>query len=969
MNEEMRKRRGLLVLGLSALLALSCSHGILEDIKADVEEAKLGGKPVINVFQLETPSPTNNRTVSFQLAGSAIATGWYVGEASSAPVAGSPEWVSATPSQYTLSAGDGEKTVSAWAKSSTGELSDPKTVTVVLDQTRPVIDSFVLTSPSETSDANVAFTLSASDAIGITKWLINESLTPPSVNDPGWITAMPTTYTVSAGSGTKTVYAWARDGAGNVSSSKSIALTYNDPGRTPVILSFARTSASPTNALLVTFTLTGNVDATRWIVNESAAAPLADDTGWDPSPAPSDHTLTGSDGPRTLYAWAKNDFGVVSASLSISVVLDRVEPSITPPNRTSPADSESRVVAFDQLTGTDANGITAWFLKENSSTPSLGDSGWVSSAPSSFTVSTSYGLHTISIWARDAAGNISDPATIFMTLWPTPAATLQGGTERVGHEPIELRFNASMNTGSVTVTGDLSACSKQWTTTTLSNDTLTLTPTTLWPSGSGKTLTIDGSSAQSIAMATFNAGFTVFYRIYVNDTNGGNDSNVGSSLFPKATVRAALTAASTSYVPANAVDVLVAKGLYQADFNASTFEVARMVEKASVYGGYAEDFASRDPVVNATTLRDTSAAGGATRQAANRAVFFGSGISSATVLDGFTVQAGTGGSYCAAILCDGSASSCAPLIRNCTIVGGQGTSGVNSVGILNWYAGPEITGCAINGASGTNSFGIYNYSTPASFRIHHNASIVGGTASSITRGIYNVSSSPIISCNWILGGDSSPQSYGIHNTFTSAPGIYDNTISGGTTSSGTGANTTYGVYNSASSPDIRNNTIDGGIDASVTTSNPSCIYNLSGSTPIIENNILFIRGGYGYGYGVYDSGSTDNPSSIKNNDFDGLLTSGSNGLYYDAGTPYTDIALLNSSIGGASGNVNVNAQFLDRAGYDWHLTGSTPVSVSQGGLDLSGVINFPDNPGHTAKIDKDDVSRTAPWSMGAYEKD
>jgi hypothetical protein len=155
----------------------------------------------------------------------------------------------------------------------------------------------------------------------------------------------------------------------------------------------------------------------------------------------------------------------------------------------------------------------------------------------------------------------------------------------------------------------------------------------------------------------------------------------------------------------------------------------------------------------------------------------------------------------------------------------------------------------------------------------------------------------------------------------------------------------------------------------VTTSNPSCIYNLSGSTPIIENNILFIRGGYGYGYGVYDSGSTDNPSSIKNNDFDGLLTSGSNGLYYDAGTPYTDIALLNSSIGGASGNVNVNAQFLDRAGYDWHLTGSTPVSVSQGGLDLSGVINFPDNPGHTAKIDKDDVSRTAPWSMGAYEKD
>jgi hypothetical protein len=149
MNEEIWKRRGLLVLGFSALLVLSCSHGILEDIKGDVEKAKLGGKPVINVFQLESPSLTNSRTVSFQLAGSAIATGWYVGEASSAPAAGSPEWVSATPSQYTLSAEDGEKTVSAWAKSSSGELSEPKTVSVVLDQTHPVVDTFVLTSPAK----------------------------------------------------------------------------------------------------------------------------------------------------------------------------------------------------------------------------------------------------------------------------------------------------------------------------------------------------------------------------------------------------------------------------------------------------------------------------------------------------------------------------------------------------------------------------------------------------------------------------------------------------------------------------------------------------------------------------------------------------------------------------------------------------------------------------------------------------
>lgn len=54
--------------------------------------------------------------------------------------------------------------------------------------------------------------------MSITHWFINESPTQPDANDPGWLAEKPTSYVLSPGYGTKNVYAWARDEAGNISS-------------------------------------------------------------------------------------------------------------------------------------------------------------------------------------------------------------------------------------------------------------------------------------------------------------------------------------------------------------------------------------------------------------------------------------------------------------------------------------------------------------------------------------------------------------------------------------------------------------------------------------------------------------------------------------------------------------------------------------------------------------------------------
>ena len=53
---------------------------------------------------------------------------------------------------------------------------------------------------------------------------MTESATPPLVGDAGWSSSAPTTYTFAAG-GTKILYAWAKDAAGNVSASLNASVT------------------------------------------------------------------------------------------------------------------------------------------------------------------------------------------------------------------------------------------------------------------------------------------------------------------------------------------------------------------------------------------------------------------------------------------------------------------------------------------------------------------------------------------------------------------------------------------------------------------------------------------------------------------------------------------------------------------------------------------------------------------------
>ncbi len=115
--------------------------------------------------------------------------------------------------------------------------------TTDLDTTPPTISSFSL--PSTTTSLTVSVSsLTATDNIGVTGYLLNESASTPSLADPDWSAVPPASYVFSS-AGAKTLYAWAKDAAGNISQSASANVIITIPDTTPPTLS----NGSPASTL------------------------------------------------------------------------------------------------------------------------------------------------------------------------------------------------------------------------------------------------------------------------------------------------------------------------------------------------------------------------------------------------------------------------------------------------------------------------------------------------------------------------------------------------------------------------------------------------------------------------------------------------------------------------------------------------------------------------------------------------
>ncbi len=237
---------------------------------------------------------------------------------------------SAQSENYTLSMGDGLKTIYLWTKDAAGNISStPASVNVTYDTSAPVLSLTVPTATQASTAMSLAFT--ATDATSsVTLLKLQYSSDNTTYTDVATLTAATSPYTgyTPAASGYLRLYGV--DAAGNSTTTTPAQFVFdNTPPNAPVV---TLTTAALTNNPVVGLTVADCNDTATLLITETAGVPTASNPAWAAcaaSPVVNNYTVVG-EGTHTLYIWAKDTAGNISAtSATKSIVLDTTPPVIT----------------------------------------------------------------------------------------------------------------------------------------------------------------------------------------------------------------------------------------------------------------------------------------------------------------------------------------------------------------------------------------------------------------------------------------------------------------------------------------------------------------------------------------------------------------------------------------------------------------------------------------------------------------
>jgi hypothetical protein len=311
---------------------------------------------------------------------------------------------------------DGTFTFTIQATDSTGTTA---TKSLTLNAVAAPLAITTTTMPTATVKTYFYSYLAASGGVKPYTWAITSGTLPSGITlnaTDGGIKGTPGidgtfTFTVQAtdSKGTKTT--------------KSLSLTVIDP-TPPVVSGFALPSTATTLTVSVTtFTAADNVGVTGYLITENSSPPLPGSTGWSSS-TPASYAAT-TDGIHTLYPWAKDAAGNVSAVYGspITVVItlaDTTKPtvSVSTPVNNARVSGTATVIA----TATDNSSVAKVEFYINGVLYATDTSNTYSYIWN--TSSMANGTYTISAKAYDAAGNVGQSANVAVFVSNTPTVSI-----------------------------------------------------------------------------------------------------------------------------------------------------------------------------------------------------------------------------------------------------------------------------------------------------------------------------------------------------------------------------------------------------------------------------------------------------------------------------------------------------------------------------------------------------------------
>ena len=169
---------------------------------------------------------------------------------------------------------------------------DEMSFTTLSDTTKPSGSISINSGNSYTNSANVTLTLSASDDVGITGYYISTNSSTPSSSSSGWTSISSTTnysasisYTLDDGDGSKTIYVWYEDDAGNISDTYSDSIILDTTPPEINITSPTSNDTYSTNISVVSIwgnasDATSGISTVKWENNKGGSGAASGTTSW-----------------------------------------------------------------------------------------------------------------------------------------------------------------------------------------------------------------------------------------------------------------------------------------------------------------------------------------------------------------------------------------------------------------------------------------------------------------------------------------------------------------------------------------------------------------------------------------------------------------------------------------------------------------------------------------------------------------
>lgn len=290
---------------------------------------------------------------------------------------------------WTLTEGDGTKTVYVKYRDEAGNISDAASDIIVLDTEAPSGSVAINNGATYCSSWNVSLTLNSSDAAYM-------CFSNDGTSYSGWEAyAISKSWTFSEGDGTKYVYVKYKDAVGNIATvSDSIILDSAGPSG-PIVIDSGATYCTSRD---VTITLNSSDADYMCFSNDNTSF-----SNWEDYAASKSWTLSEGDGTKYVYVKYKDETGNTAIVFN-SIILDTIAPDS--PVLIDIGDTIENEPTFDWKNVTDAS----YYILQYADNPDFSSPITIESiAPSDYTATSALddGTWYWRVYAVDAAGNVS----------------------------------------------------------------------------------------------------------------------------------------------------------------------------------------------------------------------------------------------------------------------------------------------------------------------------------------------------------------------------------------------------------------------------------------------------------------------------------------------------------------------------------------------------------------------------------